>query len=254
MSLVEFETNGAVAVITLNRPELRNAVNVALMNELRAALARVEETSTISVAVLTGAGKVFCSGMDLGAFAAGERPGITEPDHFAGFVSARRTKPIIAAVNGPAVAGGFELVLACDLVIAERGAMFGLPEVKRGIVAAGGGAFRLPRRLPPVIANEMLLTGDPISAERALSIGLINGMADGPAVLETALALANRIAENAPMAVRLTLQIARNAAGLGETEAWAENDRVWARIDGSADALEGALAFKEKRLPQWTGR
>jgi len=254
MSLVEFEIHGAIALITLNRPELRNAVNVALTEELRAALVKLETDDSLRVAILTGAGRVFCAGMDLGAFAEGERPGLVDPDHFAGFVSARRSKPIIAAVNGAAVAGGFEIVLACDMVIAEAGAVFALPEVKRGIVAAGGGAFRLPRRLPSAIANEMLLTGEPISAERALALGLVNTVVPGTDLIPRAMALAARIAENAPLAVRLSLEIARRSASFGEADAWAENDAVWKSIDGSADALEGARAFKEKRSPVWTGR
>lgn len=254
MSLVEFEIHGPVALIRLNRPELRNAVNLALTTELRAALARLEADESLQVAVLTGAGRIFCAGMDLGAFAAGERPGLTDPDHFAGFVSARRSKPIIAAVNGGAVAGGFEIVLACDMVVAEEGAVFSLPEVKRGIVAAGGGAFRLPRRLPAAIANEMLLTGDPITAERALALGLVNAVVPGAELISTAMAMAAKIAVNAPLALRLSLEIARISAALGENEAWAQTDAAWARIDVSEDALEGARAFKEKRPPVWTGR
>lgn len=254
MSLVEFETHGAVALIRLNRPELRNAVNTPLMEELRAALARFEADDSLIVAVLTGAGRFFCAGMDLGAFAAGDRPGITDPAHFAGFVSAERTKPIIAAVNGGAVAGGFEIVLACDMVVAEQGAIFALPEVKRGILAAGGGAFRLPRRLPSAIAVEMLMTGDPLFADRALALGLVNFVVPGPELITAALALAERIAVNAPLALRLTLDIARKAIAAGEAEAWAGNDAAWARIDTSEDALEGARAFKEKRAPVWTGR
>lgn len=248
MSLVEFETHGAVALIRLNRPELRNAVNLALTAELRAALARLESDASLRAAVLTGAGRFFCAGMDLGAFAAGERPGLGDPDHFAGFVGARRTKPIVAAVNGGAVAGGFEIVLACDMAVAEEGAIFSLPEVKRGIIAAGGGAFRLPQRLPAAIAAEMLLTGDPISAERAASLGLVNAVVPGQDLLTTALHLAARVAANAPLAVRLTREIA-NAA-----EDWARSDAAWAQIEASADALEGAMAFKEKRAPRWTGR
>lgn len=254
MSLVEFETSGSIAIIRLNRPELRNAVNMALTTELRAVLARFEADDELRVAILTGAGKVFCAGMDLGAFAAGERPGLLDPDHFAGFVSARRSKPIIAAVNGAAVAGGFEMVLACDMAIAEAGAVFALPEVKRGLVAAGGGAFRLPRRLPSAVAMEMLLTGEPIGAERALALGLLNSVVDAAELIPRAMDLARRIADNAPLAVRLSLEIARHSAGLGEAEAWARNDASWKHIDGSADAQEGARAFKEKRPPVWTGR
>lgn len=254
MSLVEFEVHGPTALLRLNRPEVRNAVNTALMTELRAALVRLETDDSLRIAILTGAGRFFCAGMDLGAFAAGERPGVADPDHFAGFVSAHRTKPIIAAVDGGAVAGGFEIVLACDMAIASEGAIFALPEVKRGILAAGGGAFRLPRRLPPAIANEMLLTGDPISADRALGFGLVNAVVPGDELIPAAMALASRIAENAPLAVRLSLEIARKSAALGEAGSWAESDAAWARIDTSADALEGARAFKEKRPPVWTGR
>lgn len=247
MPLVEFETLGAVAVIRLNRPELRNAVNLALTAELRVALTRLEADASLRVAVLTGAGRFFCAGMDLGAFAAGERPGLGDPDHFAGFVGAKRSKPIIAAVNGGAVAGGFEIVLACDMAVAEEGAIFSLPEVKRGIIAAGGGAFRLPQRLPAAIAAEMLLTGDPITAERAAALGLVNAVVPGADLMSTALGLAARVAANAPMAVRLTREIANGA------EDWARSDAAWAKIEASADALEGALAFKEKRAPHWTG-
>jgi len=251
MSLVEFETHGAIAVIRLNRPEQRNAINLALMAELTAALERLESEKALMVGILTGAGKIFCSGMDLAAFAAGERPGITDPAHFAGFVSASRSKPIIAAVNGGAVAGGFEIALACDMIVAEQGAIFSLPEVKRGILAAGGGAFRLPRRLPAAVANEMLLTGDPISAELAMAFGLVNTVVAGDALIDTALELAGRIAINAPLALRLTLQIARNSIARGEADAWVENDDAWRQVDGSEDALEGARAFKEKRPAVW---
>jgi len=247
MSLVEFEIHGPVAVIRLNRPEFRNAVNLAVTTELRAALARLEGDPSLHVGVLTGAGRFFCAGMDLGAFAAGERPGLNDPDHFAGFVGAQRRKTIIAAVNGGAVAGGFEMVLACDMAVAEEGAIFALPEVKRGIIAAGGGAFRLPRRLPAAIASEMLLTGDPITAERAAELGLVNAVVPGADVLTKALDLAARVAANAPMAVRLTREIA-NAP-----DDWSRSDAVWAQVERSADALEGALAFKEKRAPRWTG-
>lgn len=254
MSLVEFEIHGSVALVRLNRPDQRNAINMALMQEFKDAIDKLESDADLTVGVLTGAGKIFCAGMDLAAFAAGERPGITEPSHFAGFVSRARSKPIIAAVNGGAIAGGFEIALACDMIIAEQGAIFALPEVKRGIIAAGGGAFRLPRRLPAAIANEMLMTGDPISAERALAFGLVNDVVPGEALVDAALKLAARIAVNAPMALRLTLDLARSSAALGEAQAWAANDRAWAQVDGSEDALEGALAFKEKRPTVWKGR
>jgi len=247
MSTVLFETHGPTALIRLNRPEVRNAVNLALTADLRAALARFEGDPALRVAVLTGAGRFFCAGMDLGAFAAGERPGLDDVDGFAGFVRASRSKPVIAAVNGGAVAGGFEIVLACDMVLAEAGAIFALPEVKRGLIAAGGGAFRLPRRLPAAIAAEMLLTGDAISADRAAALGLVNTVVPGADLIPAAMALAARVAANAPLAVRLTREVAQGA------EDWVASDAAWTRIEGSADALEGSRAFKEKRAPHWKG-
>lgn len=254
MALVEFEVHGQVALIRFNRPDQRNAVTTAMKQELTAALRRLEDDDALRVAVLTGAGKVFCAGMDLAAFAAGERPGITEPDRFAGFVAAERTKPVIAAVNGGALAGGFEIMLACDMAIAAEGAVFGLPEVKRGLVAAGGGVLRLPRRIPFVVANEMILTGDTIGAERALSLGLLNAVVPLDQLIPAAMDLANRIAVNAPLAVSASTRLSRAATFADEAPLWALNDRLWSRIDGSEDSLEGSLAFKEKRAPAWKGR
>ena len=254
MSSVEFETHGPVALIRLNRPELRNAVNLAMTSEIRAALQRLEADDALRAAVLTGAGKFFCAGMDLGAFANGEKPALTEADRFAGFVGAVRSKPIVAAVNGGAVAGGFEIALACDMIVAEEGAFFALPEVKRGIVAAGGGALRLPSRLPPAIASEVLLTGEALSAERAHALGLVNALVSGDRLIEHAMALAGRIAANAPLAVRRTMDIIRLASAGAEPDLWAESDRAWADVEPSEDALEGARAFKEKRAPVWKGR
>lgn len=255
MALIDFQTPEAgIALLVLNRPEARNAVTPAMTDEMRAALRRIEADDSLHVTVLTGAGKVFCAGMDLAAFAAGARPGLLDPDRFAGFANASRTKPVIAAVNGAAVAGGFELVLACDIALAAGGAVFGLPEVKRGLIAAGGGAIRLPRRIPPAIANEMLLTGDPIDADQALSLGLITRVLPPAALLPEALALARRIAANAPVAVRGTLALSRQAAGGGEEALWSATEEQWRLIDGSVDALEGAVSFKEKRPPVWTGR
>ena len=248
---VTFETFDRIAIIRLNRPEQRNAVDMAMMAGLKSALARFEEDRNLQVAVLTGAGSVFCAGMDLAAFANGERPGLAEPAGFAGFVRATRSKPIIAAVNGGAFAGGFELMLACDMAIATQGARFGLPEVKRGLVAAGGGALRLPRRIPVTIANEMLLTGDPITAERALELGLLNCIVPGEELIPAAMELAGRIAVNSPTALKLSLSVARKAAAAQEEALWEQNGAAWAQIDGSHDALEGARAFKEKRNPVW---
>jgi enoyl-CoA hydratase len=250
---VLYALEGPVAVIRLNRPDQRNAVTTAMMAGLVDAMARFEADPSAQVAILAGEGKVFCAGMDLAAFAAGERPGIDTPEGFAGFVNAPRTKPVIAAVTGGAHAGGFEIVLACDLVVAEEGALFSLPEVKRGLVAAGGGAHRLPRRVPRAVALEMLLTGDAIAAERALALGLVNRVVPRDEVLPAARALAAGIAANAPRAVRETLALARAASRVGEEALWQANAATWARIDGSRDAREGALAFKEKRAPVWSG-
>ena len=254
MSSVEFETHGPVALIRLNRPELRNAVNLAMTAEMRAALKRLEADDTLRAAVLTGAGKFFCAGMDLGAFAQGEKPTVTGADRFAGFVGAMRSKPVIAAVNGGAVAGGFEIALACDMIVAEEGAFFALPEVKRGIIAAGGGAIRLPSRLPPAIASEVLLTGDTLSAERAFGLGLVNALVPADRLVEHAMALAGRVAVNAPLAVRRTMDVFRVALAGSEPDLWAESDRAWGDVEHSEDALEGARAFKEKRAPFWKGR
>lgn len=254
MALVEFDVDGPVALIRFNRPDQRNAITTAMKLEITAALQRLEDDDALRVAVLTGAGKVFCAGMDLGAFAAGERPGVTEPERFAGFVAAMRSKPVIAAVNGAALAGGFEIMLACDMAIAEEGAIFGLPEVKRGLVAAGGGAIRLPRRIPFAIANEMILTGDVIDAGRALTLGLLNAVVAPEQLVPAALELAHRVAAQAPLAVSASTQLTRAATVGDEAALWALNDRLWATIDGSADSLEGSLAFKEKRAPVWSGR
>lgn len=248
------ESHGPVALIRLNRPDSRNAVNAAMMAGLVAALAQVEADDAIQVVVLTGAGKVFCAGMDLASFAAGERLGIADPNGFAGFVNAPRRKPVIAAVNGGAHAGGFELMLACDMAIAEESARFSLPEVKLGLVAAGGGAHRLPRRIPPALAVELLLTGDLITAERALALGLVNRVVPAVDLLPAAMALAQRIAANAPGAILDTLALARRAVAVDEAALWAMNTAIWSRIGESADALEGARAFKEKRPPRWTGK
>jgi enoyl-CoA hydratase len=254
MSEIEIERDGHVAILWLNRPDRLNAVNEAMTGEMRAAVTTLEEDEELRAIVLAGRGRVFCAGMDLAAFAAGERPGLLDPDRFAGFANAQRSKPVIAAVQGAALAGGFEIVLACDMVVAAEGTRFGLPEVKRGLFPAGGGTIRLPRRIPPVLANEMLLTGEPIEAERAHALGLVNRVVPAEVLVDTALALAHQIAENAPLAVRSALELARDAAATAEAELWAANDALWRRVESSDDALEGARAFAEKRAPAWTGR
>ncbi|TMV91779.1 hypothetical protein FGG78_09070 [Thioclava sp. BHET1] len=244
---------GPVAVLTLTRPEARNAVNMAMMEEMRAALGRIENDPEIRVAILTGQGGVFCAGMDLGGFMAGERPGIGDPDRFAGFAGARRTKPVIAAVNGPALAGGFELVLACDMALCVPTARFGVPEVRLGLIAAGGGAVRLPLALPPVLAAELLLTGDAIDAERAVSLGLVNQIVAPEDLMKAAHALADRIATAAPDAIAATMDVMREARAGGETAGWAATDRHWPVISQSDNAQEGPRAFLEKRPPDFKG-
>ncbi|MFP4238559.1 MAG: crotonase/enoyl-CoA hydratase family protein [Rhodosalinus sp.] len=254
MSEIEIEREGHVAILWLNRPDRLNAVNEAMTKAMRAALTEIEQDGSLRALVLAGRGRVFCAGMDLAAFAAGERPGLLDPDRFAGFANAQRSKPVIAAVQGAALAGGFEIVLACDMVVAAEGTKFGLPEVKRGLFPAGGGTIRLPRRIPPVLANEMLLTGEPIEASRAHALGLVNRVVPADDLVGTALDLARRIAENAPLAVRSALALARDAGATAEAELWAANDALWRRVDTSDDALEGARAFAEKRAPVWKGR
>lgn len=251
---IRFETDAAdpaIAIISLNRPDQRNALNTAMAEELRNAVTRFEADPALRVAVLRGEGRIFCSGMDLAAFAAGERPGLDGPYGFGHFVARERSKPIIAAVNGGAVAGGFEIVLACDLAVAARDARFALPEVKRGIIAAGGGAIRLPGRIPLPIAKELLLTGDPIDAPRAYDLGLLNALTEPGQAEGRALDLARAIAANAPLAVAQSQALADRAAA-GGTD-WAANSAAWDRVADSRDALEGARAFKEKRAPVWSG-
>ena len=242
-----------IAVTRLNRPAQRNAVDTSLAVALRAAVDRFEADPALRVALLTGVGPVFCAGMDLAAFAAGERPGFGSDEGFAWFVHRARRKPIIAAVQGSALAGGFELMLACDLAVAAGSALFGLPEVRRGLIAAGGGSVRLPARLPPAIAREMLLTGAPIGAERALALGLVNAVVAAEEVEAAAGALASTIADNAPAALAATKRVCDAVTAAAEAAGWIAAAQAWAEIERSHDACEGALAFKEKRSPVWRG-
>lgn len=254
MALVEMQIDGPVAVMVLNRPARRNAVDGEMTAALKAALARLENEPALRVGILTGAGGFFCAGMDLAAFADGDLPGLKEPDRFAGFTGAERTRPVIAAVEGGALAGGFELVLACDMATAARDAIFGLPEVRRGLFPAAGGAFRLPRRIPLALANEMVLTGRPIPAVRAAELGLLNSVTEPGLALDAARALAHEIAANAPLAVAASLALSLAASRAGEADLWALNDRLFQRVERSQNASEGALSFAEKRPPRWQGR
>src|ERR1700712_1057547 len=247
------QRHDGVLVITLNRPEARNAVNQALAEAVAAALDELDGDDTLRVGVLTGAGGSFCAGMDLKAFLSGEVP-VIEGRGLAGLTQRPPRKPLVAAVEGWALAGGFEIMLACDLAVASRTARFGVPEVKRALVAGAGAALRLPERVPLPIALELLLTGEPIDAARAHELGLVNRLTDEGGALEGALELARTIASNGPLAVEVTRQIARSARDWSSEEGWAKQEELMAPVFTSEDAIEGATAFAEKRPPVWKGR
>ena len=247
------ERRGRVYLITINRPDQRNAVNAAVSHGIAAALDELDADAGLSVGVLTGAGKGFCAGMDLKAFVAGERPHV-EGRGFAGITQRSAEKPLIAAIEGFAVAGGLEVALACDLIVAARGARLGIPEVKRGLFAAGGGLLRLPRGLPRNVANELALTGDPILAERAHELGLVNRLAEPGQALDAALELAETIAANGPLALAATKRILRESADWPDSEFFARQAPIHEAVFGSEDAREGASAFAERREPEWKGR
>jgi enoyl-CoA hydratase len=252
---VERERRERVGIIRLNRPQARNAVNGEVSAQIEAALDEYEADPEIGAVVVTGTGDIFCAGADLKMVAQGKGAEIsTERGGFGGFTSRDYPKPRIAAVNGPALAGGFEIVLASDLVVAADDATFGLPEVKRGLFAAAGGPFRLARRIPLATAIEIVLTGDPIDATRAQTLGLVNRVVPRAQVLDEALALASRIAENGPIAVRNSLRMMREAVDLTEADAWPRSAELAREVFSSADAIEGATAFAEKRAPRWSGR
>lgn len=246
------ERRDHVQLLTINRPEARNAINRATALALGSLLDEAERDDDVWVVVLTGAGdKAFSAGMDLKAFAQGEVP-ITDQG-FAGITNRDFPKPLICAANGAALAGGFEIMISCDMVIAADHARFGIPEASRGLIAGGGGLIRLPKLVPLAVAYEMALTADPIDAARAYELGLVNRVVPGPDVLEAALALAERIAANAPLAVRTSKAVMKRARELTEAESWPINNDAFARIGASADALEGAVAFAEKRPARWSG-
>jgi enoyl-CoA hydratase len=247
------ERRDNVLLITLNRPEVRNAVNQALANGVADALEELDGDDALSIGVLTGAGGGFCAGMDLKAFATGETPWHATRG-FAGIVQQPPSKPIIAAVEGFAVAGGLEVALACDLLVAAAGAKLGVPEVKRSLVAAGGALRRLPRKLPYGIAMELALTGDPISAERAYELGLVNRIAEPGTAVDVALELAGAIAKNGPLALAATKTILEQQWGWSDEDFWHKQGELSGPVFVSEDAREGALAFTEKRDPVWKGR
>jgi enoyl-CoA hydratase len=250
--LVEEHPHG-VLVITLNRPAARNAMTQGMAQSIAAALDRLDAEATLTTAVITGAGGAFCAGMDLKGFLRGERPSIPGRG-FGGVTTGPPRKPLIAAVEGWALAGGFELVLACDLVVAATTARFGIPEVKRGLVAAAGGLHRLPDRLPEVVAMELALTGDPVGAERLHSLGLVGTLTAEGDALTAALDLAGRIAANGPLAVAASKQIMVESRGWPRPERFERQQPLVDEVFASSDAQEGARAFAEKRAPQWSGR
>ena len=249
---VQVEVDGAVAVITINRPQARNAVNAAVAKGIAAALDELDERKDVSVLVLTGAGGYFSSGMDLKAFLGGELPWV-EGRGFGGIVENPPAKPIIAAVEGYALAGGFELVLSCDIVVASREAKFGLPEPKRGLVAGAGGLLRLPRRIPYHIAMEIALTGDFYPATRLAELGLVNRVTEPGEALAAAKELAAKIAENAPLALKGSKRIIVESTDWSREEMFERQRAIVDPIFGSKDAMEGAAAFAEKRAPRWSG-
>lgn len=249
---VRLRTEGAVLVVTLARPQVRNAVDMALARALSDAMHAFDDDPALRVGILTGAGGHFCSGMDLKGFARGEAPFLPGRG-FAGFTAAPPAKPLIAAVEGYAVAGGFEMALACDLLVASRSARFGLPEVRRGLVATAGGLLRLPGRVPRALAMELALTGRTMDAAEAQAAGLLNRLVEPGEALDAALALAQEIAAHAPLAVAASKQVVRQARAWDEATMFDRQEPLVAHIAASRDAREGALAFVEKRAAVWQG-
>lgn len=246
---------GHVALITMNRPEKRNAINAAMAAALEDAALRAEQEQAVGAVVLTSSGDTFCAGADLAEVAAGRSAQLrTERGGFAGLVDRPESKPWIAAIGGAAVAGGFEIALSCDIIMAAPQAFFALPEVKRGLIAGAGGVYRLPRLLPPNIAKEMILSGAGLPAERGWQLGLVNHLVEREALLAAALWLARQIAANAPLAVRESLRVTRAAIVLGESALAAVARDASRRLVDTEDAREGARAFVEKRPAVWKGR
>jgi enoyl-CoA hydratase len=251
--VVLVERRGAVQVVTINRPQARNALDAAVARRVASAVDELDASDDLRAGVLTGAGGFFSAGMDLKAFLRGETPAI-EGRGLCGITRTPPRKPLIAAVEGGALAGGFELVLACDMVVAGRGARFGVPEVTRSLVAAGGAALLLPQRVPRAVALELLLTGAPMAADRAAAVGLVNRVVDDGRALDAALELAGVIAANGPLAVAATKQIVQSAPAWAPDEMYERQDEIVGPVFASEDAREGSTAFAERRPPVWRGR
>lgn len=250
------ERRGHVEILTINRPEARNAINGAVSKAMGSIMDDLAEDAECWVVIVTGSGdKAFSAGMDLKAFSSGEGGDILGASGgFAGLTQRDFPKPIIAAVNGSALAGGFEIMLSCDLVVAASHATFGIPEAKRGLIAGAGGLIRMPKRLPIAVALELAMTGDAIDAERAYALGLVNKVVAPEKLLDEALELADRIAANAPLAVRYSKSVMKRAAEVPESDGWAINGQAVGVVFSSADAMEGPIAFAEKRPPNWQGK
>lgn len=253
LSVVETRVEGPILIVTINRPEARNAINHAVAQGLEQAMSELDQRPTLRVGILTGAGAHFCAGMDLKAFANGDRPWMPESG-FGGLVERRPHKPLLAAIEGGALAGGLELALACDIIVASREAFFGLPEVSRGLVAAAGGLLRLQHRVPRGLAMELALTGRRMNATEAANAGLVTRLVDSRTALPAALQLAEEIARNAPLALMATKTLLWDARTWREDEMFRLQEPLVSRILDSDDAREGAFAFAEKRSPEWQGR
>ncbi|ALE17455.1 Enoyl-CoA hydratase [Altererythrobacter epoxidivorans] len=246
------EVRDGILIITINRPEAKNAMNKAAAEGIAAAIDRLDSEDDLRVGILTGAGGTFCSGMDLKGFLRGESPSV-EGRGFGGITQKGPVKPLIAAVEGYALAGGMELMISCDLIVANKDSKFGIPEAKRGLAAAAGGLMKLPHLIPPKIAMELALTGDFIDTARAYELGLINRVVDGSA-LDAAIELAGRITANGPIAVRVSKQIVVESADWSSEEMWDKQAKLLPQVFMSEDAREGAAAFAEKRAPNWKGK
>ena len=247
------ERDGPVLIMTINRPNVRNAINRQTSEAIALAMDELDNDPSLSIGILTGSGQHFCSGMDLKAFLQGERVEL-EGRGLAGIAERPPLKPLIAAVEGYALAGGCEIALACDLIVAAKNAQFGIPEVKRGLIAGSGGLMRLPQRIPPQIALEYALTGKPMSASDAAHWGLVNRLTEPGGALAEARALALEISQNGPLAVRMTKHIMSQSPNWAVDQKWRKQNEILEQVIASDDAREGALAFSEKRPPRWTGQ
>jgi len=252
---VEYETRGHLAIITLNRPEARNAINGIMATGIEHALDRFEDDPEMWVAILKANGKAFCAGADLKEINAGNGGKLgTEKGGFAGIVKRERTKPLIAAITGSALAGGTEIALSCDMIVCADTTNFGLPEVKRSLAAAAGGLFRLPRVIGMPTALEVILTGDPLPSQRAYELGMVNKVVPEAQVMDEATKLADRIIANAPLAVQASRKVAAAALTEDDDDLWRASGKAFAGLVGTEDFKEGPLAFIEKRAPVWKGK